>query len=98
MGRADPEEELILTFALRQQNLERLSKLVQAVSDPRSPRYGACWDWMGDVGCSGGTQGWAEPETVHITSGSCSQCPSKGCDRADEEKCGMIDSKCRVSL
>nr|KAF6468369.1 tripeptidyl peptidase 1 [Rousettus aegyptiacus] len=40
LGRADPEEELILTFALRQQNLERLSKLVQAVSDPRSPRYG----------------------------------------------------------
>nr|KAF6325905.1 tripeptidyl peptidase 1 [Myotis myotis] len=40
LGRVDPEEELSLTFALRQQNLERLSKLVQAVSDPGSPRYG----------------------------------------------------------
>lgn len=40
LGRVDPEEELSLTFALRQQNLERLSKLVQAVSDPSSPRYG----------------------------------------------------------
>nr|KAF6394643.1 tripeptidyl peptidase 1 [Molossus molossus] len=40
LGRADPEEELSLTFALRQQNLERLSELVQAVSDPGSPRYG----------------------------------------------------------
>lgn len=49
LGRVDPEEELSLTFALRQQNLERLSELVQAVSDPRSPRYGACRDW--GVGC-----------------------------------------------
>ncbi|XP_020034924.1 tripeptidyl-peptidase 1 [Castor canadensis] len=40
LGRVDPEEELSLTFALRQQNLERLSELVQAVSDPGSPRYG----------------------------------------------------------
>ncbi|XP_075858334.1 tripeptidyl-peptidase 1 isoform X2 [Microcebus murinus] len=40
LGRADPEEELSLTFALRQQNLERLSELVQAVSDPSSPHYG----------------------------------------------------------
>ncbi|XP_066222613.1 tripeptidyl-peptidase 1 isoform X1 [Saccopteryx leptura] len=40
LGRAHPEEELSLTFALRQQNLERLSELVQAVSDPASPRYG----------------------------------------------------------
>ncbi|EPY80488.1 tripeptidyl-peptidase 1 precursor [Camelus ferus] len=40
LGRADPEEELSLTFALRQQNLDRLSKLVQAVSDPGSPLYG----------------------------------------------------------
>uniref|UniRef100_A0A8B9WNU9 Tripeptidyl peptidase 1 n=1 Tax=Bos mutus grunniens TaxID=30521 RepID=A0A8B9WNU9_BOSMU len=41
LGRADPEEELSLTFALRQQNVKRLSELVQAVSDPGSPRYGA---------------------------------------------------------
>ncbi|XP_004683168.1 PREDICTED: tripeptidyl-peptidase 1 [Condylura cristata] len=40
LGRADPEEELSLTFALRQQNLETLSDLVQAVSDPGSPHYG----------------------------------------------------------
>uniref|UniRef100_A0A8W4FNY8 Tripeptidyl-peptidase 1 n=1 Tax=Sus scrofa TaxID=9823 RepID=A0A8W4FNY8_PIG len=40
LGRADPEEELSLTFALRQQNVDRLSELVQAVSDPGSPRYG----------------------------------------------------------
>lgn len=55
LGRADPEEELSLTFALRQQNLEKLSELVQAVSDPSSPRYGACRAWGWDVGCSGGT-------------------------------------------
>lgn len=66
----DPEEELSLTFALRQQNLERLSELVQAVSDPGSPRYGACRDWGQDVGCSAGTQGWAEPGTVQVMSGS----------------------------
>ncbi|XP_004717129.1 tripeptidyl-peptidase 1 [Echinops telfairi] len=40
LGRLDPEEELSLTFALRQRNLERLAHVVQAVSDPRSPRYG----------------------------------------------------------
>lgn len=40
LGRVDPEEELSLTFALRQQNVKRLSELVQAVSDPGSPRYG----------------------------------------------------------
>ncbi|XP_004642106.1 tripeptidyl-peptidase 1 [Octodon degus] len=40
LGRVDPEEGLSLTFALRQQNLKRLSELVQAVSDPGSPRYG----------------------------------------------------------
>ncbi|KAF3830026.1 hypothetical protein GH733_001451 [Mirounga leonina] len=40
LGRVDYEEELSLTFALRQQNVETLSELVQAVSDPGSPRYG----------------------------------------------------------
>lgn len=65
LGRAAPEEELSLTFALRQQNLERLAELVQAVSDPSSPRYGASWGgWRKQVGCSGGTQlgiGWEIP-------------------------------------
>lgn len=74
LGRVDSEEELSLTFALRQQNVERLSELVQAVSDPGSPRYGAYWDWGWDVGCNGGTQGWAERGMVHIMSGSCSGC------------------------
>lgn len=41
LGRVDPEEDLSLTFALKQQNLEKLSQLVQSVSDPSSPRYGA---------------------------------------------------------
>lgn len=65
LGRAAPEEELSLTFALRQQNLERLAELVQAVSDPGSPGYGASWGgWRRHVGCSGGTQrsmGWEIP-------------------------------------
>uniref|UniRef100_A0A9L0ST31 Tripeptidyl peptidase 1 n=1 Tax=Equus caballus TaxID=9796 RepID=A0A9L0ST31_HORSE len=74
LGRVDPEEELSLTFALRQQNLERLSKLVQAVSDPSSPRYGACRDWGWDVGCSGGghraglSMGWCRSHQSHAVS------------------------------
>uniref|UniRef100_A0A8C7A3D6 Tripeptidyl-peptidase 1 n=1 Tax=Neovison vison TaxID=452646 RepID=A0A8C7A3D6_NEOVI len=39
LGRVDSEEDLSLTFALRQQNVKRLSELVQAVSDPGSPHY-----------------------------------------------------------
>lgn len=54
LGRVDPEEELSLTFALRQQNLEKLPKLVQAVSDPGSPRYGAFGGQGWVVGCSAG--------------------------------------------
>lgn len=50
LGRVDPEEELSLTFALRQRNVDKLSELVQAVSDPGSPRYGACWDREQEVG------------------------------------------------
>jgi hypothetical protein len=65
----DPEEELSLTFALRQQNLERLSELVQAVSDPGSPRYGQ--DWGQEVGCKSGTQGWSWHEIMQIMSGPC---------------------------
>lgn len=69
LGRAAPEEELSLTFALRQRNLERLAELVQAVSDPGSPGYGASWGrggWRRHVGCSGGTQlgmGWEIPSS-----------------------------------
>lgn len=59
LGRADPEEELSLTFALRQQNVDRLSELVQAVSDPGSPRYGACQD-----GAEGG--GRREPRGMPV--------------------------------
>uniref|UniRef100_A0A7N4PXP5 Tripeptidyl peptidase 1 n=1 Tax=Sarcophilus harrisii TaxID=9305 RepID=A0A7N4PXP5_SARHA len=40
IGRVGPTESLSLTFALRQQNLQQLQKLVQDVSDPGSPRYG----------------------------------------------------------
>lgn len=50
LGRVDPEEELSLTFALKQQNLERLTELVQAVSDPSSPRYGAYQKWGQEAG------------------------------------------------
>lgn len=50
LGRVDPEEELSLTFALKQQNLERLSKVVQAVSDPSSPQYGAYQKWGQEMG------------------------------------------------
>lgn len=50
LGRVDPEEELSLTFALKQQNLDRLSELVQAVSDPSSPRYGAYQKWGQEMG------------------------------------------------
>ncbi|XP_042649385.1 tripeptidyl-peptidase 1 [Tyto alba] len=39
-GRVDPGHEVQLTFALRQRGAGRLSQLVRAVSDPRSPRYG----------------------------------------------------------
>lgn len=54
LGRVDPEEELSLTFALKQQNLERLSELVQAVSDPSSPQYGAYQ--LSEVGVESGRQ------------------------------------------
>ncbi|CAM5073412.1 unnamed protein product [Eretmochelys imbricata] len=40
VGRVAPLDELVLTFALRQQNLEHLAKLVGRVSDPDSPQYG----------------------------------------------------------
>ncbi|KAM9204474.1 tripeptidyl-peptidase 1 isoform 1-T1 [Mergus octosetaceus] len=39
-GRVSPEHDVQLTLALRQQGTARLARLVRAVSDPRSPRYG----------------------------------------------------------
>ncbi|NXU23487.1 TPP1 peptidase, partial [Thalassarche chlororhynchos] len=39
-GRVNPGHEVELTFALRQRGMGRLARLVDAVSDPRSPRYG----------------------------------------------------------
>ncbi|NXG55454.1 TPP1 peptidase, partial [Hemiprocne comata] len=39
-GRVDPGHPVALTFALRQQGRGRLAQLVNAVSEPRSPRYG----------------------------------------------------------
>ncbi|XP_021394447.2 tripeptidyl-peptidase 1 [Lonchura striata] len=39
-GRVDPGQPVLLTFALRQRGAARLARLVQAVSDPRSPQYG----------------------------------------------------------
>lgn len=39
-GRVAPQEEVELTFALRQQNVDRLQKLLRLVSDPESQQYG----------------------------------------------------------
>uniref|UniRef100_A0A8C4V479 Tripeptidyl-peptidase 1 n=1 Tax=Falco tinnunculus TaxID=100819 RepID=A0A8C4V479_FALTI len=39
-GRVNPGHEVQLTFAVRQRGMERLAQLVNAVSDPHSPRYG----------------------------------------------------------
>ncbi|KAM7128725.1 tripeptidyl-peptidase 1 [Ciconia maguari] len=39
-GRVNPGHEVLLTFALRQRGMGRLARLVDAVSDPHSPRYG----------------------------------------------------------
>ncbi|XP_054829079.1 tripeptidyl-peptidase 1 [Eublepharis macularius] len=40
VGRVGPSEQLSLTFALRQRNVERLAELVRRVSSPDSPDYG----------------------------------------------------------
>lgn len=40
VGRVDPTEELELTFALKQQNIQRLEETLRLVSDPDSPQYG----------------------------------------------------------
>uniref|UniRef100_A0A8C3SPW7 Peptidase S53 activation domain-containing protein n=1 Tax=Chelydra serpentina TaxID=8475 RepID=A0A8C3SPW7_CHESE len=52
MGRVAPLDELLLTFALRQQNVDHLAKLVGRVSDPDSPQYGNCPRESGDRGGS----------------------------------------------
>ncbi|XP_060918305.1 tripeptidyl-peptidase 1 [Labrus mixtus] len=40
VGRVDPTEELELTFALKQQNVDLLEKTLRLVSDPDSAHYG----------------------------------------------------------
>uniref|UniRef100_A0A8C5HK35 Tripeptidyl-peptidase 1 n=1 Tax=Gouania willdenowi TaxID=441366 RepID=A0A8C5HK35_GOUWI len=40
VGRVDPTQELELTFALKQQNIDLLEKILLLVSDPDSPQYG----------------------------------------------------------
>ena len=40
MGRVDPSEELELTFALKQQNVDLLEETLRLVSDPDSAQYG----------------------------------------------------------
>uniref|UniRef100_A0A3Q2ZWT5 Tripeptidyl-peptidase 1 n=1 Tax=Kryptolebias marmoratus TaxID=37003 RepID=A0A3Q2ZWT5_KRYMA len=40
VGRVDPSEELELTFALKQQNIQLLEETLRRVSDPDSPQYG----------------------------------------------------------
>lgn len=48
VGRVDPTEELELTFALKQQNVNLLEETLRLVSDPDSAHYGRalshyCW-------------------------------------------------------
>ncbi|KAI1895580.1 hypothetical protein AGOR_G00107700 [Albula goreensis] len=40
VGRVAPSDRVELTFALRQQNVDRLRELLELVSDPDSPQYG----------------------------------------------------------
>ncbi|XP_038584372.1 tripeptidyl-peptidase 1 [Micropterus salmoides] len=40
VGRVDPGQELALTFALKQQNVDLLEETLRLVSDPDSPQYG----------------------------------------------------------
>lgn len=39
-GRVAPQEAVELTFAVKQQNVDRLEKSLQLVSDPDSQQYG----------------------------------------------------------
>lgn len=40
VGRVHPKEELQLTFALKQQNVDLLERTLRLVSDPDSANYG----------------------------------------------------------
>ncbi|XP_043930201.1 tripeptidyl-peptidase 1 [Protopterus annectens] len=40
LGRVDATDEILLTFALKQQNVDKLKTIVDQVSDPDSSRYG----------------------------------------------------------
>ncbi len=40
VSRADPDQRIKLTFAIKQQNLGELELALMAVSDPASPNYG----------------------------------------------------------
>lgn len=40
VGRVDPKEEVQLTFALKQKNVDLLGELLRQVSDPDSAHYG----------------------------------------------------------
>lgn len=69
LGRADPEEELSLTFALRQQNVKRLSELVQAVCRILALLTTVNWrDHGAGCGMQWRTRGWAEHGTVQVMS------------------------------
>lgn len=50
VGRVDPKEELQLTFALKQQNVDLLEKMLQVVSDPDSAHYGGAHSCSGCFG------------------------------------------------
>lgn len=47
VGRVDPKEELQLTFALKQQNVDLLEKMLRVVSDPDSAGYGGTHSYLG---------------------------------------------------
>lgn len=52
VGRVEPKEELQLTFALKQQNVDLLEKMLQLVSDPDSAHYGGAHSYSGCFGVS----------------------------------------------
>lgn len=45
VGRVEPAEELTLTFALKQQNIDQLEEILKQVSDPDSAQNGNCLFW-----------------------------------------------------
>lgn len=44
-GRVDPSVELVLTFALKQENVDLLQEVLRLVSDPDSAQYGRTMVW-----------------------------------------------------